>query len=189
MAERKATNKYYPPNWDPSQGSINTFVGQHPLRERAKKLKTEGILVVRFELPFNIWCGGCQNHVGVGVRYNAEKKTIGHYYSTPILSFRMKCHLCSSWIEIHTDPKNAEYIIHSGARKREESFSAQEAGTMQLQTEEEKEKLENDAFYKLEKGSVDQQKAQEALPVLTRIEASLSLSTYISIIYIYIYKI
>lgn len=40
-----------------------------------------------------------------GVRYNAEKKKIGNYYSTPILQFRMRCHLCSNWIEIHTDPK------------------------------------------------------------------------------------
>lgn len=42
---------------------------------------------------------------GPGVRYNAEKKKIGNYYSTPILQFRMRCHLCSGWIEIHTDPK------------------------------------------------------------------------------------
>jgi hypothetical protein len=59
----------------------------------------------RFELPFNIWCTGCDNHIGQGVRYNAEKKKIGNYYSTPILQFRMKCHLCDNWIEIHTDPK------------------------------------------------------------------------------------
>lgn len=41
----------------------------------------------------------------MGVRYNAEKKKIGSYYSTPIYSFRCKCHLCSGWFEIHTDPK------------------------------------------------------------------------------------
>ena len=41
----------------------------------------------------------------MGVRYNAEKKKIGNYYSTPIYSFRCKCHLCSGWFEIQTDPK------------------------------------------------------------------------------------
>lgn len=41
----------------------------------------------------------------MGVRYNAQKKKVGKYLSTPIWSFGMKCHLCSGWIEIHTDPK------------------------------------------------------------------------------------
>ena len=49
--------------------------------------------------------GTCNNHIGMGVRYNAEKKKIGNYYSTPIYSFRCKCHLCSGWFEIQTDPK------------------------------------------------------------------------------------
>ena len=39
------------------------------------------------------------------MRYNAEKKKIANYYSTPIYSFRCKCHLCSGWFEIQTDPK------------------------------------------------------------------------------------
>ena len=41
----------------------------------------------------------------MGVRYNAEKKKVGMYYSTPIYSFRCKCHLCDGWFEIQTDPK------------------------------------------------------------------------------------
>lgn len=52
MADRKAQQKYYPPEWDPSKGSINTFRGSHHLRQRASKLKTEGILVVRC-VPFS----------------------------------------------------------------------------------------------------------------------------------------
>jgi len=74
MAERKATNKYYPPDWTPQKGSINKYVGQHPLRDRARKLD-QGILIIRFEMPYNIWCGGCNIHIGKGVRYNAEKKS------------------------------------------------------------------------------------------------------------------
>lgn len=52
-----------------------------------------------------IYSGTCNNHIGMGVRYNAEKKKIGAYYSTPIFSFRCKCHLCDGWFEIQTDPK------------------------------------------------------------------------------------
>lgn len=58
----------------------------------------------RFEMPYNIWCDGCNNHIGMGVRYNAEKSKIGNYYTTPIYQFRMKCHLCDNHFEIKTDP-------------------------------------------------------------------------------------
>lgn len=73
MGERKGTNLYYPPDYDPHVGGLNKFLGTHALRERARKLHM-GILIVRFEMPYNIWCDGCNNHIGMGVRYNAEKK-------------------------------------------------------------------------------------------------------------------
>lgn len=124
QAERKATNKYYPPEWDPSHGSLNTFHGQHHLRERAKKIG-EGILVVRFEMPFDIWCDGCGEHVGKGVRYNAEKKAVGKYLSSKIWNFRMKCHLCDNYFEIETDPKANDYVCKSGLRKKHEDWVPQ----------------------------------------------------------------
>uniref|UniRef100_A0A8D2Q130 Probable splicing factor YJU2B n=1 Tax=Zosterops lateralis melanops TaxID=1220523 RepID=A0A8D2Q130_ZOSLA len=49
----------------PQHGSLNKYHHSHPLRERARKL-SQGILVIRFEMPFNIWCDGCQNHIGMG---------------------------------------------------------------------------------------------------------------------------
>jgi hypothetical protein len=30
----------------------------------------------RFEVPFNIWCGKCGEHIAKGVRFNAEKKQV-----------------------------------------------------------------------------------------------------------------
>ncbi|KAL1918988.1 uncharacterized protein VTP21DRAFT_2369 [Calcarisporiella thermophila] len=168
MAERRATNKYIPPDWD-HKGSLNKYVGQHPLRERARKID-QGILIIRFELPFNIWCNGCGNHIGRGVRYNAEKKKIGNYYSTPILSFRMKCHLCDNWFEIHTDPKNAEYLVVSGARRKNEEWSAAENETIELKDEKESKRLEEDAFYRLEHSINDEAKSKESLPFLSRLQ-------------------
>ncbi|KAI9487502.1 MAG: CWC16 protein [Benjaminiella poitrasii] len=162
-------NKYYPPDWTPEKGSINKFYGKHALGDRARKLD-EGILIVRFELPFNIWCSGCENHIGKGVRYNAQKKQIGKYYSTPILQFRMKCHLCDNWIEIHTDPKNHEYVVVSGARKKVEEWNPEDTEVMQLQDKEEKEKLEADPMYRLEHDIKDKNKIEESKPRITQIQ-------------------
>jgi len=120
-------NKYYPPDYDPSQGSLNKVRGKHALGDRARKLD-KGILIARFELPFNIWCGTCNNHIGMGVRYNAEKKKVGNYYSTPIYSFRCKCHLCDGWFEIQTDPKNTRYVVVAGARQKDEEWNPEENG-------------------------------------------------------------
>ena len=91
--------------------------GQHPLRERAKKLD-QGILVIRFEMPFNVWCTGCGHLIGKGVRFNAEKQAIGAYHSTKIWSFSMTAPCCQQRIVVHTDPKAAEYLVVSGGRRK-----------------------------------------------------------------------
>lgn len=117
--------RYRPPDQDPTKDSFNQ--GRHPLGARARKID-QGILVVRFELPFNIWCGGCNSHIGQGVRYNAEKKHVGDYYSTKIWAFRCKCHLCSHWFEVRTDPKNAQYVVHEGARRQVQDWNPEEHG-------------------------------------------------------------
>lgn len=169
MAERKATNKYYPPEWDPSKGSINKFVGQHPLRERARKLD-QGILIVRFELPYNVWCLGCDAHVGMGVRFNAEKKKIGNYYSTPILSFRMKCHLCSHWWDIHTDPKNTQYVCVSGVKQKDEEWDPEENGTLKLLDDKERAKIQSNPLSKLEHTRGDERRADAEAPIIEKLQ-------------------
>jgi coiled-coil domain-containing protein 130 len=83
LAAARADNFYYPPEWTPDQGGLNKFNGQHALRERAKKID-QGILVIRFEMPYHIWCGGCGHMIAQGVRFNAEKKQVGNYYSTKV---------------------------------------------------------------------------------------------------------
>jgi coiled-coil domain-containing protein 130 len=123
-------NKYYPPDYD-GKSNINKMAGTHALGRRAHKLN-QGILIVRFELPYNIWCGNCNQHIGQGVRYNAEKKKIGNFYSTPIWSFRMKCHLCSAWFEIKTDPENTRYVIVEGAKKQADEWDTEGQGVVQF---------------------------------------------------------
>ncbi|EFJ45218.1 hypothetical protein VOLCADRAFT_106033 [Volvox carteri f. nagariensis] len=177
LAAAKADNFYYPPDFDPKKHqTLNKYNGQHPLRERAAKLD-QGILVIRFEIPFNIWCDKCGEHIAKGERFNAEKKAIGQYYSTKILQFTMTHH-CGCKITIQTDPKRAEYLVVEGARKKlpftllillflplllllqlllplvlvekEESYSAADAEVIELPDEGERERRERDPLYRLE---------------------------------------
>ena len=116
---------------------------------------------------------GCERHLARGVRFNAEKKQIGKYYSTPILSFRMKCPSCSNWIEIQTDPKNSEYQVITGAKRKNEEFTAEDneiCGTRL--SAEDSEKLVNNPFFLLEHESRDIRRAKEQLPRLKSLQQS-----------------
>ncbi|KAF5751954.1 hypothetical protein HS088_TW02G00973 [Tripterygium wilfordii] len=168
LAAARADNFYYPPEWTPDQGSLNKFHGQHALRERARKID-QGILIIRFEMPYNIWCGGCNSMIAKGVRFNAEKKQVGNYYSTKIWSFSMKSACCKHEIVIQTDPKNCKYVIISGAQQKTEEFDIEDAETFELPADEERGKLA-DPFYRLEHQEEDLKKKKEAEPVLVRLQ-------------------
>ncbi|CAG7926626.1 unnamed protein product [Penicillium olsonii] len=112
---------YVPPDQEGVM-SGNQLAGKHPLGARARNLHTTGALVVRFEMPFAVWCDHCKPHpviIGQGVRFNAEKTKVGNYYSTPIYTFRMKHTVCGGTIEIKTDPQNTAYVVTEGGRKRD----------------------------------------------------------------------
>ena len=111
------------------------YHGSHgALGNRARKLD-QGILIIRFEMPFNVWCTGCGHLIGKGVRFNAEKKQIGAYHSTKIWSFSMRAPCCQQRIEVHTDPKAAEYVVVSGARRKAEAAGDDDSGQGVLDTE------------------------------------------------------
>jgi len=131
LAAAKADNFYYPPEWDPSKGNLDKFHGTHALGARAKRFKSEGVLIIRFEMPFNVWCTQCGQMIGKGVRFNAEKRHVGMYHSTKIWSFAMRHH-CGNRIEIHTDPRKTEYRIIEGIRKKIENYSAEDAQVIDL---------------------------------------------------------
>ncbi|OJK02669.1 hypothetical protein ASPACDRAFT_39981 [Aspergillus aculeatus ATCC 16872] len=113
--------RYVPPDQEGTTTG-NALHKKHPLGARARHLKTTGALTVRFEMPFAVWCTTCRPHetlIGQGVRFNAEKKPVGRYHSTPVYSFRMKHAACGGWIEIRTDPRNTEYVVVEGGRRRD----------------------------------------------------------------------
>lgn len=117
-------NKYYPPEHDGDKRTLNQLEGKkHPLGARGRKHK-EGIIVVRFELPFDLYCAGCDRRFAEGTRYNAEKKKSGNYLSIPIWNFRLKCSHCGNLFEIQTDPPTASYVVTKGAKQAAQPPSA-----------------------------------------------------------------
>ncbi|OAL52622.1 DUF572-domain-containing protein [Pyrenochaeta sp. DS3sAY3a] len=153
--------RYYPPDAS-NPPAFNT--NSHPLGKRASKI-SQGILVVRFELPFAVWCDHCKPTalIGQGVRFNAEKKKIGKYYSTPIWSFRMKHSACGGWWEIHTDPQNTEYVVVEGAHRRDYGPTRtgdEEDGELKMLTQEERDKRREDIFASLE-GRLEEKAAEK----------------------------
>lgn len=92
-------------------GVLRRHAGRH--QAGCKPAPSDGAL----HAPTRRTCPFPHHHVLQGVRFNAEKKQVGQYHSTRIWSFRMRTPCCQHTIEIHTDPKNAEYVIVSGARR------------------------------------------------------------------------
>eukprot|EP01060_Flectonema_neradi_P014208 TRINITY_DN20917_c0_g1_i1.p1 TRINITY_DN20917_c0_g1~~TRINITY_DN20917_c0_g1_i1.p1 ORF type:complete len:354 (+),score=73.14 TRINITY_DN20917_c0_g1_i1:93-1154(+) len=122
---------YRPPEFFDSgaylKGDIDKWHGQSRMvaqggYKRLKKME-EGILLVRFELPVDVWCSKCDGIIVLGTRYNdAEKTKAGKYFSTPIYNFRFKHGTCGNTICIQNDPKNATYNITEGGTRRITDF-------------------------------------------------------------------
>merc|ERR1719458_1710878 len=134
-------------------------------------------------MPFNIWCGsnaedsdpnvkGCRKHIGIGVRYNAEKTRVAMYYTTPVYQFKMRCHMCSNPITIKTDPGNMDYIVVSGGRRVEQRWDPTGNGQVVPEDKRVGRKLADDAMFRLEHESGDKGKSdQEDAPRLGRMVA------------------
>ncbi|KAK7534968.1 CWC16 protein [Phyllosticta citribraziliensis] len=158
--------RYYAPSTS-SPPRFNT--SSHPLGQRARKIN-QGILTVRFEMPFAVWCTTCdpENIIGQGVRFNAEKQRVGKYHSTPIWEFRMRHGACGGTIAIRTDPQNSEYVVTEGARRRDTGSKELyqhdvKDGLFEIVTAEEKERRRQDAFAAFEgkKTEAEQGKMEE----------------------------
>ncbi|EGR46739.1 uncharacterized protein TRIREDRAFT_65437 [Trichoderma reesei QM6a] len=161
--------RYVPPEHEGTT-SGNRLQQKHPLGQRARKLASQGILTVRFEMPYAVWCLHCPRPtlIGQGVRFNAEKSRAGNYFSTPVWRFRFKHAECGGWIEMRTDPKNTAYVVVEGAKKRDytgdENAAAKdgEEGEGVILTDKERDELRNNAFASLEKTIADRKRLELA---------------------------
>jgi len=104
------------------------------------------------------------------VRFNAEKKTVGAYHSTKIYSFSMKTPCCGTALEVHTDPKACEYVVVRGAERKVDSYSAADAGTVELAGPAEREAARADPVSRLEGALTDAGVARAAAPSLLALE-------------------
>jgi len=166
---KEGFNMYYPPEWRPECGDLDKFHGQHKLLNQAKKID-QGILDVRIELPFPIWCLGCKRKFAMGVRYTAEKFMVGKYLSTPIYKFKMKCHMCPQMHEMRTDPKNFEYLCVSGCRRDIRTWDMEENGQVAFTDSADRARLDTDPMYKLEKGKEDKNVLEDRKPALRKLQ-------------------
>ena len=181
LAASRADGYYHPPEWDPQQVGRDRYQGS----KGANQWEQYG--VIRFEMPYNIWCGGCGKHIRKGTRFNAKKNDVraaspprprplrrcgradarrrrpqaGKYFSTKIYAFHMKCAVCPQQIGappannplrarrqhrltagrpavIKTDPKNSDYVVASGGRRKVETYDEGEAGVERLSTDSER---------------------------------------------------
>lgn len=152
--------RYVPPEFE-GVTSANALQKKHPLGSRGSKAHL-GILTVRFEMPFPIWCTSCPKPtvIGQGVRFNAQKRKVGMYHSTPIWAFGIKHAACGGEIEIRTDPKNTAYVVTEGARKRDTGEERVAEGDVVVLTEKEREERRDNAFMGLE-GKVEERERVE----------------------------
>ncbi|KAF0682457.1 Aste57867_25409 [Aphanomyces stellatus] len=171
LAAARADNFYFPPGWRPEMGGINKFQKSHPLGKRAKDIK-DGILVVRFEMPFDVWCTNCNTHIGRGVRYNAKKAKVGMYHTTIIYEFKLTCATCQGTMIVRNDPEGRGYKLLDGIKKKTQmedvEWGTHDDDTLErLNAPEVGIAMAADPFFKLEHEEADKRVAKKRSSGLT----------------------
>ncbi|KAI8149655.1 CWC16 protein [Fennellomyces sp. T-0311] len=153
MSERKVLNKYFPPNFDPSQ---------IPRQKRPKDLQHK----VRLMAPFSMRCESCGEYIYKGKKFNARKETVEGevYLSIKIFRFYIRCPRCSAEITFKTDPKNTDYVAEHGASRNFEPWRGEEDD----KAEEEEEDVD-DPMKALENRTLDSKREMEILDALDEI--------------------
>ncbi|ORY92163.1 hypothetical protein BCR43DRAFT_463241 [Syncephalastrum racemosum] len=155
MSERKVLNKYFPPNFDPSQ---------IPRQKRPKDLQHK----VRLMAPFSMRCESCGEYIYKGKKFNARKETVEgeQYLSIKIFRFYIRCPRCSAEITFKTDPKNTDYVAEHGANRNFEPWRGDDKEGPELEEEEED---VDDPMKSLENRTLDSKREMEIMDALDEI--------------------
>ncbi|KAG0165310.1 hypothetical protein DFQ28_008971 [Apophysomyces sp. BC1034] len=167
MSERKVLNKYFPPNFDPSQ---------IPRQKKPKDLQHK----VRLMAPFSMRCESCGEYIYKGKKFNARKETVEGevYLSIKIFRFYIRCPRCSAEITFKTDPKNTDYVAEHGASRNFEPWRGQ-AG--EDDKDEEEEEAANDPMQALENRTLDSKREMDIMDALDEIRTRNARSERVSV--------
>lgn len=111
MSERKAINKYYPPDYDPVKA-------EKAARSISKKLKSSGRTEssIRLMTPFSMRCLKCDEYIPKSRKFNGKKSVLEEKYlgSIRMYRFSIRCPQCANTITFRTDPKSSDYVMEVG---------------------------------------------------------------------------
>lgn len=111
--------------------------------------------VIRFEVPYKIWCEYCSAILDKGYRCNANKILVGNYLTTRIYEFKFPCFQCKNELRIRTNPKECSYDCVKGCKRKVESYSATDIGVSESPTMQYRAQLKSDPMLQLEVKSLD----------------------------------
>jgi len=150
MSERKVINKYYSPDYDEAS-----------LKKSSKKQKLSTRIESRIMLPMSLQCLACGEFIYKGKKFNAKKELVKGetYLNLRLFRFIFRCSFCLAHITFKTDPKNADYVVESGATRNFEPWKAKALTEKEIR--EEREKEDQDVLKKLENKSKDSRREME----------------------------
>ncbi|KAI1287255.1 Coiled-coil domain-containing protein -like protein [Halotydeus destructor] len=158
MSERKVLNKYYPPDFDPTN------------IPRLKLAKTRQY-TVRIMTPCNMKCNTCGDYIAKAKKFNARKETVEDvdYLGLKIFRFYIKCPVCMAEITFKTDPRNCDYEIEHGATRNFQAFRLAEMQAQQ-EAKDKKEEEELNPMVMLENRTKLSRKEMEELEALEELK-------------------
>ena len=166
MGERKVTNKYIPPDFDPAK-----LARGRKSRNKDKKKRDD----VRAMLPFSIQCNACKSYLYRGKKFNSRKEFTGEtYIGVKILRLYVKCPTCASQITFKTDPATSDYKMEKGGTRLFEAEKNDQFSGKDAAPEDEKAKKsitdKVDAMEVLEERAKKSKDQMQALEILDQIK-------------------